>query len=76
MTKNKPKVPRDIYAAIVRAEKRGKGLHLNADEVFYLAQMDSAIFHAAENCATECICDILEEPKGSCSFCLGRERGT
>lgn len=42
----KTKPPRDIYVAIVRAEKHGKGVHLTADEVFNIAQMDSAIFHS------------------------------
>lgn len=69
--KNKPKAPRDIYVAIARAEMKGRGVHLTAQEVWQLAQMDDAIYTAAEMCTSECVCDIRHEPKGSCDFCSG-----
>ena len=56
---------RDIYLAILRAAKKGRGVHLNEKEVEQLAQ-DDAILQGAIQCVTECGCDVTG---GSCEYC-------
>jgi hypothetical protein len=42
---------RDIYVAVLRASKAGRGVRLSAEEVWRLANLDDAFVAAAESFA-------------------------
>lgn len=65
---------RDVYVAIARAKRRGRGIHLSAYEVFRLVAQDDAIISAAESCETECVCDIMRNGV-QCTWCVELAEG-
>lgn len=67
---------RDPYVVIMRAARAGRGVRFTAHEVAHLA-CDEAVSRAAENCDSECVCELDDsQPHGWCGFCDPENRET
>lgn len=66
----------DAYVRLVRAAKSGKGVRLTHIDVVDLVYGDDAIYTAAENCESECTCDIQRTRGATCTFCENQKGGS
>lgn len=63
----------DPYVRLVRAAKHNKGVRLTHVDVINLVYGDDAIYTAAENCESECACDIQRTRGATCPYCENQE---